>query len=170
MKKFFWIYVAALGLLFSCAKEENVYYTGDDFDMKASKMEQIGGLFDAIARNPEMSDQLVTATAQNYSHYTELLPLSDQAIPQRGKARGAAFSQLFLAISRQPEAYDLLDAAAARFLGPYNPSYISPVLLGITRDYAMSALYESLARQPEADSLLNLACLKYLNFEILQEE
>jgi hypothetical protein len=111
MKKFFWIYVAALGLLFSCAKEENVYYTGDDFDMKASKMEQIGGLFDAIARNPEMSDQLVTAAAQNYSHYTELLPLSDQAIPQRGKAveqPSASYFWLFPVSPRPMTSWTLL--------------------------------------------------------------
>ena len=156
------ISVVALSSLFSCTKE----VSDDSFDLKASKMEQIGGLFESIARQPDMADVLISSTESLYSDYTELLPLSDQAIVQRGKARGYAFGMLFSSIARQPEAYMQLDAAAEKFLGKYDASYISDELSEITTTFAFTLLTESIARQPEADSLFNAACKKYLNFEI----
>jgi hypothetical protein len=156
------ISVVALTSLFSCTKE----VSDDSFDLKASKMEQIGGLFESIARQPEMAALLISSTESLYSDYTELLPLSDQAIVQRGKARGYAFGMLFSSIARQPEAYNQLDAAAEKFLGKYDASYISDELSEITTTFAFTLLTEAIARQPEADSLFNAACKKYLNFEI----
>ena len=57
---------AAVMLLYSC-KEEN-YYTDEEFDIKASQMEQIGGLFDAIARQPEANDFLA-AVCKKYLNF-----------------------------------------------------------------------------------------------------
>jgi F0F1-type ATP synthase membrane subunit c/vacuolar-type H+-ATPase subunit K len=155
---------AAVMLLYSC-KEEN-YYTEEEFDLKASQMEQIGPLFDAIARQPDFAGQLIHTAENLYTSYTELLPISDQAINQRGKARGLAFAELFNAIARQPEAFEKLDRAAEQFLGPYSADYISDELLQVTKAYAMGALYESLARQPEANDLFAAVCEKYLNFQM----
>ncbi len=156
------ISVVALTSLFSCTKE----VSDDSFDLKASKMEQIGGLFESIARQPDMADILISSTESLYSDYTELLPLSDQAIVQRGKARGYAFGMLFSSIARQPEAYNQLDAAAEKFLGKYDASYISDELSEITKTFAFTLLTDAIARQPEADTLFKAACKKYLNFEI----
>jgi len=153
--------------LLSCKRDEIKCNADDDFDLKASKMEQVGGLFSSIARQPEMAKYLIQSAEINYSNYTELLPISDKAIVQRGKARGAAFSLLFDAIARQPEAFNLLDSAATKFLGVYDQSYISDELLDITKTYAVAGLNDALARQPEADSLFNLVTIKYLNFRIL---
>lgn len=150
----------------SCKKTEIVENKDTRFDLKASKMEQIGSLFEAIARQPEASGALINATKLVYANYTELLPLSDMAIVQRGKARGAAFSMLFDAIARQPEAYNLLDSAATIFLGKYDSKEISSNLLDITKAYSVVALNESIARQPEAFNSFNSVCKKYLNFEI----
>ncbi len=152
--------------MFSCTKNEAIENTDDAFDLKASKMEQIGGLFDAIARQPEAADMLIEASKLVYTNYTELLPLSDRAIVQRGKARGIAFSMLFDAIARQPEAYNKLDSAATIFLGEYDPAEISNRLLEITKAYSVNALNESIARQPEAFGSFNLVCKKYLDFDI----
>lgn len=160
----------------SCQKDPDVYTTNesttnnytvtDDFDIKASKMLQASSAFPAIARQPEMSSVIIRSTEMLYSDYTVLLPLSDQAVTLRGKARGAAFGSLFAAIARQPEAYPTLDSVAAKFLGVYDQSYISADLEDITKTFAMDSLNMSLARQPECDSVFNLVSIKYLNFDI----
>ena len=165
MKSQILIVLFAVTMLLCSCKEEN-YYTDAEFDLKASQMEQVGPLFDAIARQPEMAGQLINTAEKLYASYTELLPISDRAVNQRGKARGLAFAELFDAIARQPEAFDLLDGAAEKFLGPYNADYISDELLEVTKTYAMGALYESLARQPEANDLFAAVCKKYLNFQM----
>ncbi|HNX65283.1 MAG TPA: hypothetical protein PKH02_00295 [Bacteroidales bacterium] len=153
-------------LVTSCTKKEFVYDEDETFDLKASKMEQVGSLFESIARQPEAADQLVKATEGIYTDISELLPISDRAIVQRGKARGYSFGLLLTSIARQPEAFEDLDAAAKKFLGEYNSDYISDELAEITKTYATAALNESIARQPEADSLFNVVCKRYMNFEI----
>ncbi len=153
--------------LFSCTKEVFEEKTDDAFDIKASKMEQIGSLFESISRQPYEAQLLMSVTEILYHDYTDLLPISDKAIFQRGKARGYSFSLLFASIARNPEAFSQLDAAATKFLGRYNPSYISNELAEITKIYSIMSIGESLARNPEVDSLLNLASKKYLNFEIV---
>lgn len=149
----------SISVLISNVNDEN-------FDIKACKMEQIGSLFNAIARQPEVSEFLIEATEILYSDISELLPLSDEAVVQRGKARGFAFSCMFNAIARQPEAFAELDIAATKFLGVYDPGYISDELLDISKIYTTTAMNEAIARQPNADSLFNLTCMKYFNFEI----
>jgi len=161
-KQILLIPIVLLFTLVSCENDEV-----DEFDIKASKMEQIGSLFNSIARQPEAADVLIKSAEMLYSDYTELLPISDMAIEQRGKARGASFSMLFEAIAMQPEVFNILDSAAGKFLGRYNSSYISDELLDVTKTFSTSMLLESLSRQPEADSLLNLVSIKYLNFDIL---
>ncbi len=138
----------------------------DEFDIKAYKMQLISTLFESIARQPEASELLISATEMLYYDYAELLPISDEAINERGMARGYAFSSLFSSIARQPEAFGKLDSAATKFLGAYNSNDISDELLEITRIFAMTQINEAIARQPEADSLFNLTSLKYLNFEL----
>ena len=163
--RFFLVVIFFISFL-ACTKEENSYFTPEPVDMKAAKMEQMGNLFDAIARQPEAFDQLMRVAEMSYSDYTQLLPLSDKAIEQRGKARGIAFGLLFSSIARQPEAYLLLDSAAMKFFGPYNADYISSELSDVTKIYASAALLESIARQPQADSLFNAVSKRYLNYEI----
>lgn len=138
----------------------------DEFDIKAYKMAQISALFESIARQPEAADVLIGSTKILYTDYTELLPLTDKAIIQRGQARGQAIGMLFNSIARQPEAFNKLDSAAMIFLGAYNSAYISDEMLEISKTYAGSYLFDGIARQPEADSLFNLVSKKYLNFEI----
>lgn len=148
----------------------NLINSGDtsNVDIKALKMEQIANLFTAISRNPQVSGYFVTLTESLYSDYTELLPLSDKAVKQRGAARGAAFSSLFSAIARNPSQFNKLDSAAMRFLGVYSPDYISDELLEYTKVSSMPGLYDAISRNPapEIDSLLNIETIKYLNFSI----
>jgi len=138
----------------------------EDFDLKAYKMGQIYSLFDAMARQPEASDILIESTGMLYSDISELLPISDEAVVERGMARGVSFGSLFEAVARQPEAFGVLDSAAMIFLGVYDPGYISDEMLEVTRACSMTSLNESIARQPAADSLFNILCMKYLDFEI----
>ncbi len=140
----------------------------DQVDVKALKMEQIYMLFISIGRQPEMGDDLIKITELLYEDYTVLLPLSDKAVSQRGKARGIALGGLFEAVGRQPEAMSMLDDAAMKFLGVYDPSYISDELLEYSKIYAHQKLVEALARQPEAGGILNVLTKKYLNMDISQ--
>ena len=165
-KQILLISIVLLATLFSCTKEEIKDDPNNEFDLKASKMEQIGSLFDAIARQPEIANELIKSTESLYTDYTALLPLSDKAILQRGKARGAALSELFYSISRQPEAYNDLEAAADKFLGKYDPKYISDELLEITKTYSIEALNMSIVQQPECINYLNTVSVKYLNYKI----
>jgi hypothetical protein len=167
MKKIQVLSLLFLIVLFSCVKEEVAEDENTTFDLKASKMEQMGSLFDAIARQPENAKLIIKSGEISYFDYKELLPISDVAIVQRGKARGTAFGLLFIAISRQPEAYHLLDSAAEKFFGKYDTTYISKELLDVTRTYAVAGLNESLARQPMADSILNVCSKKYMNFSFI---
>lgn len=139
----------------------------EDFDIKACKMEQMVSLFASMARQPEASELLIKATEMLYQDISVLYPISDKAIVERGKARGLAFGSLFESIARQPEAFNKLDSAATKFLGIYDPGYISDELLEITKAYSATAMNEAIARQPEADSLFNLVCTKYFNFDFL---
>jgi len=150
--------------MFSCS--DDLICECNEIDTKASKIEQIGSLFEAISRNPDTYEVLMKNTEVVYSDYTELLPLSDTAILQRGIARGHSFGLLFYSVCRNPNAFEELDIAAAKFLGEYDENEISDELLDISKIYSISGLNEGLARNPGADSLCNVLCMKYLDFEI----
>ncbi len=115
-KQTLFIVFISLLTLFSCT--DDLICECNELDSKASKMEQIGPLFEAISRNPDTYNTLVKVTEELYSNYTELLPLSDKAISQRGKARGESFGLLFYSLARNPGALEELDSAAAKFLKP----------------------------------------------------
>ena len=157
------IFVSLL-TMFSCT--DDLICECNELDVKASKMEQIGPLFESISRNPDSYTSLIKVTEELYSDYTELLPLTDRAVLQRGKARGQSFGLMFYAISRNPSVFDKFDSVAAQFLGEYDSSYINTEMEEVTKTYAIDGLNEALARNPEADSLYNIVTKKYLNFEI----
>lgn len=150
--------------MFSCT--DDLICECNEIDIKASKMEQIGPLFESISRNPDSYNSLIKVTEELYFDYTELLPLTDRAVLQRGKARGQSFGLLFYAISRNPSVFDKFDLAAEKFLGKYDPSYINAEMEEITKTYATEGLNEAISRNPEVDSLYNIVTKKYLNFEI----
>jgi len=162
MRKTFFLIFAMFVALVSCEKEETVIL--NDNDVKASKMEQIGKLFESVARQPEVADDLIkTAEIMLYKNYQELLPISDESVSLRGKARGYAFGKMFEGLVRHPEAALFMDAIAEQFLGKYDSEIISDDLLEYTIIYASPFLIESIARQPEAIKYLNVFCKKYLN-------
>lgn len=138
-------------------------------DEKSLKMETIGYLFESMARQPEASADLVSATAILYNDYTELLPLTDKAVLQRGAARGEALGMMFSAIARQPEIAEEIDSTAERFLGVYNPEYINDEMLSYSKTIAVKYLLDAIARQPEVTPMFNTLSKKYLNYEFLVE-
>ena len=158
------IVFVSLLTLFSCS--DNLIYECNELDAKANKMEQIGPLFESISRNPNLYKTMIKATEELYLDYTELLPLTDKAVAQRGKARGESFGQMLYAISRNPIAFEKIDSAATKFLGKYDSSYINAEMEEITKSYAIGKLNVAIARNPRADSLFNVACKRYLNFEL----
>lgn len=136
------------------------------YDIKTYKMRTIGYLFEAVARQPENYADMVKATEMLYTDINELLPISDKEVENRGMSRGYSFSSLFSSLARQPEIYGRLDSIADKFLGAYDPEYISDELLDYTRTYALPGLMDAMMRQPEVDSLFNLLSVKYLNHSI----
>ncbi|HYW95058.1 MAG TPA: hypothetical protein VE870_05685 [Bacteroidales bacterium] len=153
-------------LLDSIIRIQNSINENYSTDIKAFKMRQIAYLFEAVARQPENYADMVNATEMLYTDINELLPISDEAVKDRGMARGLSFSSLFSALARQPEIYGRMDSIADKFLGEYDPEYISDELLDYTRTYALPGLMDAMMRQPEADSLFNLLSVKYLKHSI----
>lgn len=168
MKKFL-LLLMFVPFIFNSCTDESTYYNEELYflnepDIKANQMQQVGNLFENIARQPEMADELINATeAVLYSNITDILPISDTLVKQRGEARGIAFSALFQAIARQPEARYILDDAAAQFLGEYDSSIISNEMNEFQKTFASTGLIEGIARQPEMYSYMDTICGKYFN-------
>lgn len=139
-------------------------------DIKSMKLQQLPELFDGIARQPEVGEILISATEILYSDYTELLPLSDENVPERGYTIGYDIGYLIYSICRQPEAFDLLDSAATKFIGPYSPDHINDEMLEYMKISVSAMLSESIARNPEYDSLYNVVTNKYLNYNFINED
>lgn len=148
--------------LASCDNEKTVIL--NESDIKASKMEQIGELFENVARQPKVSDDLIkTAEIMLYKNYPELLPISDKSVSLRGKARGYAYGKMFEGLARQPKAAPLLDTIAEQFLSKYDSEIISDELLEYTIIYASPFIIQGMARQPEIIGEYSNFCKKYLN-------
>lgn len=168
MKKII-LFLVFVPFVFNSCTDESIYYNEELYivnepDIKAEKMQQVGYLFESIARQPEMAEELVKATeGVLYSNITDLLPISDTLEKQRGMARGSAFSLLFESIARQPEARYMLDDAAARFLGEYDSAMISDELNEFQKTFASTGLIEGIARQPEMQAYMDTICVKYFN-------
>lgn len=146
---------------------DDYYVVESKYDLKAQNIEAVGPVFTAIARQPELYDELVAAAeATLFSDYTDLLPISDRAVDQRGMARGNAVGLLIEAVVRQPEMKEKLDEAAGKFLGPYNSRYISAELNAYAITAASAAISDSYARNPELIGVIQELCKKYLNVTI----
>jgi len=171
--------VLALGLmvLFSACETEEVIVEEkviiieeqvlDLDDIKALKMEQAGVLFESAARQPEFAASLAEVAEKSlYKDYTELLPLIDKNVKQRGIARGYAIGKLIEGIARQPELNEALDKMGEQFIGVYNDKDFNEELMIYTRAKASSFILIALARQPEARPIIDKTCLKYLNISI----
>ncbi len=128
-------------------------------DVNAIKIEQIGSLFEAIARQPEAAYTLIDANEILYKDYTELLPFSDKTIINRG----VAIAELFDALARQPEAYSKLDSAATKYLGLFDATSMSDDYTeGKARGTALAGLFASVARQPEAHGKMDTIANKLI--------
>lgn len=169
MKKVLLIFTVLLTSLLSCTEEGDTYLTEEIFilnepDIKAYKLEQVAPLFDGIARQPEMAEGLINAAeVMLYDNFTDLLPISDTLVAERGSARGFAFSSMFDAMARQPESIPIIDSVATKFLGVHDDSYINDEMLAYTKVFASRGLLDGLARQPENYDKLDPICLKYFN-------
>lgn len=152
----------------SLIRIQSLILSDETQDIKAFKISQVWMLFESIARQPEASESLIKATEILYTDYHQLLPLSDKAVADRGRARGMAVGGLFTAIARQPEAVDILDAAAEQFLGAYDPAIFSVEMMEYARITAATALMESITRLPEAIANINYFSSKYLNYTLLE--
>lgn len=155
-------------LLNTIIEQQNSAMASDSSDIKAIKMQAVGSLFESIARQPEQFTRLIKATTMLYSDYAELLPLTDKAVAERGKARGIALGSMFTAMARQPEMIQVMDSVAEKFLGRYNSSYINSEMLDYMRIYASSSILEAITRQPEISVAIDSLSLKYLDSGIMK--
>lgn len=163
MSSRFLLFLFLVCIFISCDKEDNIVVD----DIKAAKMEQIGGLFENAARQPEYVDELIKSSEiMLYSSIEDLLPISDKNIELRGKARGYAFGKMFESLARQPEALTHLDAIAKQFLGEYDSDIISKELREYTVIYSAEFILQGIARQPEILSVYNGLTKKYLDCDL----
>ena len=141
-------------------------YNGDTFtsDYKANQMYSTLSLYESIARQPEMTKELIQATAKlaQYDRITAIAPLDKEAEVERGTARGKCLAACFSAIARQPEAYDNIVWAAEKFLGTTEIKSMSEKILKYSRLYALEGVPDALARQPEAIDQFDSFSMKFL--------
>jgi hypothetical protein len=129
----------------------------NESDIKAEKTQQVGYLSKSIAQKKEL---VKTTESVIYANITDLLPIADTLVKQRGTARGSAFILLFESIARQREAHYILDDAASHFLGEYD---ISQELTEFPKTFACPGLIEGIARQPEMQAYMAPLCVKYFH-------
>ncbi|MCT4614681.1 MAG: hypothetical protein N4A49_07395 [Marinifilaceae bacterium] len=159
MKKLLLIILMS-SFLFSC--EDNTYVESVE-DVKAQKIEQIGALFKGIRRQPEVADELIDIASKGlYDSYEELLPLSDEAVESRGKARGLAIGELIESIAFNPDLFDLLESTAVKFLGVYDKEYISDELNEYAIANSYKYIFDAYARQPSLKAKFEEITLKFL--------
>ena len=152
--------MAACLLFFVACSDEGddvTIYNGDTFtsDYKANQMYSTLSLYESIARQPEMTKELIQATAKlaQYDTITAIAPLDKEAEVERGTARGKCLAACFSAIARQPEAYDNIVWAAEKFLGTTEIK---------SRLDALEGVPDALARQPEAIDQFDSFSMKFL--------
>ena len=150
----------------ACKETNEYYYTTPEPDLKAAKIEAVGNIFENIARQPERAQEIVTLAQKTlYTNYEELLPISDNAVAERGEARGYAIGMLFMSIVRMPDALEIMDRTAETMLGVYDKSYISDKLNEYAKASAATMLSEAVARQPDMQPTLEELATKYLNVQ-----
>lgn len=144
------ILIATALLAFSACSEKNYYEEDSGNDAKAQQMRAVGSLFENIAKQPEMADALIETTEvlAGYSNISELAPLDDEAVAERGEARGESIGLCFEAISRQPDMIEQLEELCVRFLGQSGDGIVSDELNRYSAVAAASSLNSSIARQP----------------------
>lgn len=168
MKKQILLIALLIAIAYSCTEDktyitEETYYI-NEADLKASQMEQIGSLFESIARQPEAAEELINATeTMLYLNISELLPISDTLVAKRGEARGKAFSAMFEAIARQPEAKTILNEVAVQFLGKYDESIINEEMLDFQKAYASPGIITGIARNPMTYNEMDTICQDFFN-------
>lgn len=132
---------------------------------KAEQVRSTAALFDAMAIQPEISDELVRSTCEiaGYDDFSELLPLGG-ADEERmvGEARGEALAAFFSGIARNPDFAGTLDAAAESLLGTADGLSGMTVLLDYSGYASLSGYLDALARNPEAVAQLESYRDKYL--------
>lgn len=156
------LFIAFSAFLVSCSDDDNDEVPVPDY--KAEQILSTSSLYQSLARQPEMFENLMIATAKlaQYDDITALLPLDDKAEEERGIARGRCLSECLEAIARQPEAYDLIDKAAEKFLGSTATETMSAKILEYSRLYALAGLNSGLSRDSEIVELYGKFCQKYL--------
>ena len=160
--------MAACLLFFVACSDEGddvTIYNGDTFtsDYKANQMYSTLSLYESIARQPEMTKELIQAAKlAQYDTITAIAPLDKEAEVERGTARGKCLAACFSAIARQPEAYDNIVWAAEKFLGTTEIKSMSEKILKYSRLYALEGVPDALARQPEAIDQFDSFSMKFL--------
>lgn len=137
-------------LAFSACTEKNYYEEDGSNDTKAQQMRAVGSLFENIAKQPAIADALIETTEAmaGYSSISELAPLDDEAVAERGKARGESIGLCFEAISRQPDMLEQLEELCVRFLGQSGDGIISDELNSYSAVAALASLNSCIARSP----------------------
>lgn len=154
--------------LLSIIEMQNKILNNSVYDIKAAKIEQIGNLFEACARQPELMDDLTTIqNTSSYSNISELMPLNDKNIMARADARGIALGKLIESCARQPEMTRKLDSIATLYLGTPETIEYSEELNNFVFTNLLGMYYFSVGRQPEMkyelDDLQYKYTQKYIN-------
>ncbi len=158
---------AVLCLFPSCEYDDMVaaeYY-------KVDKITSIQGLFESIARQPEVAYDLINTAERiaGYSDISELTPVGAYICKDFGYARGACIAACAEAAARQPEAFDLLLDTAVKFLGAYNSPGITAQINSYSRVRALPGILDGIARQPEIYNRYKELCNTLLGVDLSDE-
>mgnify|MGYP000765807047 FL=1 len=168
MKKLFYFFITGcMCFLFSC-KDENyttVVMEGSYNSKKAIQVSSTSTIYENIARQPELANELVNRTCvlAGYKDFMYLLPFEiREEERQVGMARGECLSAFMTSVARQPDMYEKLDSAAVVFLGTAETLSSMSVLLDYSCYNAIAGYNEALTRQPEIKDTLDIICRKFL--------
>ncbi len=132
-------------------------------------MSDINGARDLIANYKSVVAhfQTLSGDKSQAEKYMRFVTMYENQINQRiGRSRGMQIGQLINSVARNPDAYDLLEGAAAIFIGDADEFYVNPEIMEYAKLFAMPSIYEDLGRQPEAYDKFVLLAKKYLKIDI----
>lgn len=116
MKRIFYFFVVScMCFLYSC-KDENyttVIMEGFYNSKKAVQVSSTSTIYENMARQPELADELINRTCvlAGYKDFMHLLPFeSREEERQVGMARGECLSAFMTSVARQPDMYEKLDS------------------------------------------------------------
>jgi len=135
---------------------ENLSYLGIGQN-QAERMKGVGRIFDCMARNPELQDEILIQSVNSLGYINDIMPISEEAEAERMNA----LASLLGATARRPEIADTLNLLADTLLGVPEDFSVLGNEVKVARMKSLSEIFNAIARQPEAFRTLLNQGLRY---------